>query len=237
MNLFRALISLDRGRRFLLANPEMAPWDFKIFGERGADLPAGQYFAEMFSSEHVVLSPSEVGARISHMRALSSFLQSDREHCLVLEDDVYVDCHRLRKLTNDLNADFDFYHLGGLDGLRVSSIFGKLNGLDHPTKLSKTQVAVLWRACGYLVNRRAAESILLAQATSVLVADNWARLICSGNITAAYYHCVSHPEVLTESSIEGERLSLEKLRSYAWIKNFSRRIRTVKALYLSRWFS
>ena len=157
MKLFRALISLDRGQRFLRTNPEMAPWDFKIFGERGADLPAGRYFSEMFSSEHVVLSPSEVGARISHMSALTSFLQSDREYCLVLEDDVYVHCQRLRKLTNDLNADFDFYHLGGVDGLRVSSIFKKLNGLDHPTKLSSTQLAVLWRACGYVVNRRAAE--------------------------------------------------------------------------------
>ena len=84
------LISLEGGKRFFKNNISLSNINFQIFGINGKDLRAEKYFKTMFSNDHKLLSPSEIGNRNSHIIAIESFLASSSNFCCILEDDVTV---------------------------------------------------------------------------------------------------------------------------------------------------
>ena len=228
------LISLEDGERFLKNNINLSNINFQIFGINGKDLKAGEYFKTMFSNEHVLLSPSEIGNRLSHINALKSFLSSSSNFCCVFEDDVTVNLNTLSNLIESPNLkSFDYIHLGGLEGLRIEKVFKSKKNTNSQNAISKIELNSLWRACGYMINKKAAQEIINAQEKEVLVSDNWPVFFRNKELNYGFCKCVEHPEILENSLIEREREALDEFRKKNYVKNFGRIFNTLLAIIYS----
>lgn len=201
-----ALISLNGGQKFQELNGE---WTYPIFGVDGRLLNAKQYHHLGIANFKVNLTPPEVGASLSHLAALRSFIQSDNAYIVTFEDDVTIDWQNLNKILASLpTLKPDFVHLGGLNGLKEEKIFADTGSCIQT--LSLMQLRSLWRACGYILSRRAAELIIERQETQLVAADSWFVLLRSSNKLRMFMSkCVEHPIILDHSTIEkGRRRSV-----------------------------
>ncbi len=228
------LISLEGGKRFFKNNISLSNINFQIFGINGKDLRAEKYFKTMFSNDHKLLSPSEIGNRNSHIIAIESFLASSSNFCCILEDDVTVNSNIFFDLIKSLSLNsFDFIHLGGLEGLRINTVFKRYEKNKSVCAISKFELNTLWRACGYIINKKAAQEIIDAQEKDVLVSDNWSTLFKNKKLNYGFCKCVNHPELLENSLLQDERIALRKIRGSNHLRNLRRICSTLLVIIFS----
>ncbi|QOW50612.1 glycosyltransferase family 25 protein [Acinetobacter sp. YH12138] len=63
---------------------------YEIIGIKGADLPTKEYFEMAVKGREKPLTPGELGCTLSHLEALKSFLMTNDQYALVLEDDAII---------------------------------------------------------------------------------------------------------------------------------------------------
>lgn len=186
----------------------------------GKELHAKDYYPictnpNFFFNRRHVISPSEVGCRLSHKNAISDFLKNtDCEWLFVFEDDIQFKELKMANLLANLSSlsgvDPMLVHLGGQEGIscakRVLRYDRRIVGGLEVSKVFLPTVRWLYRTCGYLVNRQAAELLTKVHDKCTFVADDWGFVLKKSGIKHLHYcDVVSHPMELLDSSIESER--------------------------------
>lgn len=179
----------------------------------GRKLTAKDYYdktIKYFLSTKKIMSPSELGCTLSHMEALSQFLNSDSEFALILEDDVIgkdSDIENILNITKELNSD-SLFICGGLDGLpSMKQVFVKKIKEKNLFTVAKFSYPRIFRTCCYVVTKNSAKEILNKQNRNITLADKWNEFFIENkNIKIYYSNILSHPEDLTNSHIESDRL-------------------------------
>jgi glycosyl transferase, family 25 len=173
-----------------------------------------------FNRSHL-LSPGEVGCKLSHCKALENFIEgsSNVGAACILEDDV-----SFRYSIQMINSLVEYVekikqptvlHLGGLDGLSNSRrvLMRMMDEIDNIPihRISKITLRWLYRTCAYIVNRSAARLMLDTFRAHNIVADNW-NYISKKNpeMIFLFSNIVSHPIDLSTSSINSERTYLKR---------------------------
>ena len=191
---------------------------FKNYGEfklveatDGRAMSAKEYYGYALPSLEAygrLLSPSEVGCSLSHVRAYEEFLKSDAKFALILEDDVIGDEDGVKKAF-ETAAKMDAGSAlicGAQDGLEGRfSAFGKK--LDEDFWLvSKRSYGTIYRAAAYVLDRRAAEKILQTHKKALCVADFWQILLLKNGLKMYFSDIFAHPLDLSGSNIQAERV-------------------------------
>lgn len=167
-----------------------------------------------FFNRRTVLTPSEVGCRLSHSAAISQFVEADKNDWLmILEDDVQFKTgfvEFVEKLNHTTVERPMVIHLGGQEGIlcknrvykKIDTDFSELN-IDQ---INKYTLRWLYRTCGYILNLASAKELSKLHNTHTFVADDWGFILRNTNIKKInYVDYVQHPIDLSDSSIEGER--------------------------------
>lgn len=166
----------------------------------------------LFNRRHII-SPAELGCRLSHKKAIETFLaDSKKEWLVVFEDDIKFDISLVNYLNkiNSIKSNNEYViHLGGQDGLSTKRriIFKKDNMYDLLKAKTVFSFTLRWlyRTCGYLINRSAAKELMKVHQFS-FVADDWCFVKNKSKIDKIYYvDLIKHPIDLSNSSIEHER--------------------------------
>lgn len=181
-----------------------------------------------------LLSPSEVGCSLSHVRAYEEFLKSDAQFALILEDDVIGDESGIKKAF-ETAAKMDAGSAlvcGAQDGLEGRfSAFGKK--LDEDFWLvSKRSYGTIYRAAAYVLDRRAAEKILQTHKKALCVADFWQILLLKNGLKMYFSDIFAHPLDLSGSNIQAERV--QRVRDKA---SFKTRLNSLKYVVATRFES
>ena len=226
MRIYLISLEQDQQRRIELAErfPQNYPKMLWIKAINGKKLPAKDYFycaQQYFNIHKKLITPSEVGCTLSHIKALETFLESDDEYCLILEDDV-IGCDKdityiMSLVTN--NKINDFVLCGGQDGLNFLKYIMAKKNIDNLYFLPIFSMKFLFRTCSYIVNKKTARYIIKKQKKKLEIADAWYEIFKKSNISLSYLNLLNHPEDLSNSHIENERS-----RFYMVEKNFFKRI-------------
>lgn len=181
-----------------------------------------------------LLSPSEVGCSLSHVRAYEEFLKSGASFALILEDDVIGDESGIKKAF-ETAAKMDAGSAlicGAQDGLEGRfSAFGKK--LDEDFWLvSKRSYGTIYRAAAYVLDRRAAEKILQTHKKALCVADFWQILLLKNGLKMYFSDIFAHPLDLSGSNIQAERV--QRARDKA---SFKTRLNSLKYVVATRFES
>lgn len=181
-----------------------------------------------------LLSPSEVGCSLSHVRAYEEFLKSDARFALILEDDVIGDESGVKKAF-ETAAKMDAGSAlvcGAQDGLEGRfSAFGKK--LDEDFWLvSKRSYGTIYRAAAYVLDRCAAEAILQTHKKALCVADFWQILLLKNGLKMYFSDIFAHPTDLAGSNIQAERV--QRARDKA---SFKTRLNSLKYVVATRFES
>ena len=217
---------------------------FKNYGEfrlveatDGRAMSAKEYYGYALPSLEAygrLLSPSEVGCSLSHVRAYEEFLKSDACFALILEDDVIGDESGVKKAF-ETAAKMDAGSAlvcGAQDGLEGRfSAFGKK--LDEDFWLvSKRSYGTIYRAAAYVLDRRAAEKILQTHKKALCVADFWQILLLKNGLKMYFSDIFAHPLDLSGSNIQAERV--QRARDKA---SFKTRLNSLKYVVATRFES
>lgn len=217
---------------------------FKNYGEfklveatDGRAMSAKEYYGYALPSLEAygrLLSPSEIGCSLSHMRAYEEFLKSDARLALILEDDVIGDESGVKKAF-ETAAKMDAGSAlvcGAQDGLEGRfSAFGKK--LDEDFWLvSKRSYGTIYRAAAYVLDRRAAEKILQTHKKALCVADFWQILLLKNGLKMYFSDIFAHPLDLSDSNIQAERV--QRARDKA---SFKTRLNSLKYVVATRFES
>jgi glycosyl transferase family 25 len=132
----------------------------------------------------------------------------------VFEDDIVLREREFSTLLKHLELlpvdESKVIHLGGQEGIAQANRVLRLKK-DGPEKLAMKRVFMptvrwLYRTCGYLINRKAAEALIRAHNEHSFVADDWSFVLKKSGINGiSYYDAVIHPLDLSNSTIEAER--------------------------------
>ena len=221
------LISLEQDiqRREELAQryPQTYPKMQWIKAVNGKDLSAKDYFGyaqQYFKNNKKMITPSEVGCTLSHIKALEEFLKTEEEYCLILEDDVLGTDEDFIK-TNKIILEND---LDGILLLRNQNKFGfekYIIGKRYKTyyELPYFSTRFVYGTCAYVVNRHAARLMLNYHKNNFGIVDIWSNIVKGTFLNFYYYPVLIHPEDYTHSHIENERIIF-----YVNEKNFFKRI-------------
>ena len=213
----KALIALEERaeERFLELNTTV-DGPLSCFGVDGKQLSAWSYFVKGVSGRRWPLTPGEVGCSLAHLDALRSFLNSSDSYLTVYEFDAFV-----RDEFVELDPMFTPYqgqpvvlHLGGQEGLmKRTRLFGKVV-LTTPSaqvwRLARHSTRWLYRTCGDVVNREAAQIIARSYQRRLQRADDWGQLLSGHRCVFLFAPMVSHPLELSRSRLEHERRQLFK---------------------------
>lgn len=181
----------------------------------GRKLSAKEYYDQSigyFLRNNKILSPGELGASLSHIKALNDFIKSDYNYALIIEDDIIgcdSDIDIAMQAISTLKQS-DFLLLGGQQGLKKNLRLGKKdtsNGLMRVSGFSKRFVT---RACCYVVSRFTAQHILDCQNKQLSLADKWDVFFKNTDVNIYFKDVLEHPLDLKDSHIEAERRSLDK---------------------------
>ena len=215
----KALIALEERaeERFLELNANVdGPLD--CFGVDGKQLSAWSYFVTGVSGRRWPLTPGEVGCSLAHLNALRSFLNSSDTYLTVYEFDAFVreEFIELEPLFEPYRGQPVVLHLGGQEGLlKRTRLFGKVS-LETPSvkvwRLARHSTRWLYRTCGYVVNREAAQIIARSYQRRLQRADDWGQLLSGHRCVFLFAPMVSHPMELSRSRLERERRRLVKPR-------------------------
>lgn len=185
----------------------------------GREMKAKEYYPlscnpNYFFNRRAMLTPAEVGCRLSHQKAISDFLNENSGRWLmILEDDIQFkegSNNFINKITKTEVGRPMVIHLGGQEGIlcrkrvlkKVDQEFKKL-GLY---KVNKYTLRWLYRTCGYILNIEAAKELHELHRSFSFVADDWGFILKNTNIKVVnFFDCVTHPTDLSDSSIESER--------------------------------
>jgi glycosyl transferase family 25 len=211
MEIYLISLEQDKQRRSELAQrfPDTYPKMQWVKAVNGKELSAKDYFSyaqQYFTSHQKMITPSEVGCTLSHLQALSFFLKTDKEYCLMLEDDVIGNDNDLNIISELINNGFS----NGLILLRDQNKFGfekYILGKKYKNyyKLSKFSIRFVFGACAYIVDRTSAQNIFEHHQHNFEIADIWSKIINKSSINFYYSPILTHPENLSSSNIENER--------------------------------
>ncbi|MEH6501558.1 glycosyltransferase family 25 protein [Halopseudomonas aestusnigri] len=158
------------------------------------------------------LSAVEYGCMLSHVKALSQFIDSDYDFCLVLEDDVVGDDSSIAYIKNFVTCGAPrkvFALCGGQDGLKNTRYVRGYHLSCGWFRLSGISKIFLARTCCYLVDRDMAKTLIDKYRASVCRADDWLYLL-KGCKNIYYRNLLSHPTDLSRSHIEASRKKLNR---------------------------
>lgn len=183
----------------------------------GKDIAGGEYYKlckneNFLFNRRVILSPGEVGCKLSHENVIRDFIyKSKSDWLVVLEDDISFKFDP-RFLLSELD-NFDensIIHLGGQEGLNNSKRVVKYNKVVlrgyTVSKICPITLRWLYRTCGYVISRKVAERVYSVYQSHNFVVDDWRFLTKKANVKEVLYcDMVKHPEDLSTSKIEAER--------------------------------
>lgn len=178
----------------------------------GRLLPAKDFYShsiKYYDRKKVVMTPSEVGCTLSHIKVLSSFLETDAEYALIMEDDIIgtdEDFNKIQKLLPEIGDDAVLI-CGGQEGLlsRFFQLGKSINPLGNLFSVHPFSFQYIYRTCCYVVTRNSARSIIGNHNEKFTIADDWSAIL-DNNINLYYANILHHPLDLSESTIEKERL-------------------------------
>lgn len=209
----------ELAQRFTQNYPEMQ-W---IKAINGKELSAKEYFSyvqQFFNIYKKIITPSEVGCTLSHMKALEKFLETEDGFCLILEDDVIgkdLDIELIKRnvVQSDLNGllllmDQRFYNYD-------KYILGKLTPYFY--QLPRFSIKFVLGTCSYALDRETARYMLQIYKNNIDYADAWYKIYYKSKIPFYYSAILKHPSELNDSRIENERSKI-----YMNEKNFFKRI-------------
>ena len=228
----------DEARREKLKERFKNYGEFKLVeAEGGRAMSAKEYYGYALPGLEAygrLLSPSEVGCSLSHVRAYEEFLKSDAKFALILEDDVIGDESGIKKaFETAVRMDAGSALVcGAQDGLEGRfSAFGKK--LDEDFWLvSKRSYGTIYRAAAYVLDRRAAEKILQTHKKALCVADFWQILLLKNGLKMYFSDIFAHPLDLSGSNIQAERV--QRTRDKA---SFKTRLNSLKYVVATRFES
>lgn len=221
------LISLEQdtqrrnelARRFPQTYPKMQ-W---IQAINGKNLPAKEYFSyvqQYFNTHQKIITPSEVGCTLSHIKALEIFLEKGDEYCLILEDDIIGNDADLETIKSVIIKNkFDGLILCGGQipfGIEKYKLYKEV--CDSVYVVANFSKKYFYGTCCYVVNRRVAQHIVEYHSKELNKADRWDEIL-GKNINLYYMNVLNHPFEQTHSHIENERSAF-----YMKEKNFFKRV-------------
>lgn len=210
------LVSLkaDESRRVKLKERFIKYYDKFIHIEAvdGRKMTVKEYFEktrEYYISNRKMMSPAEFGCTLSHIKALETFLETDNEYALILEDDVIGSDHNIDdifEISVKLNSDSLLLCGGQLDSLDSQYRLGKKIELKNIYKVAKFSYDFIYGACCYVVTRKSAKQILDYHSNSLTVADRWNEFFINNDTKIYYTNLISHPQTMEDSRLEQDRI-------------------------------
>lgn len=241
------LVSLDQDspKRESLAErfPRHYPKMKRVDAVDGRKLSAKEFFdyvSTPIEFGHRLMLPGEVGCSLSHIHALESFLKSDAEAALILEDDIIgydSSIDAIMELIPSLPPE-SLLICGGQEGMPARKyIFGKNAGTAGLYRLAPYSNNHIFRTCCYVVTRISATQILETHRQSLKLADAWGKFFDETTTRIYYTNKLAHPRELSASHLEqdrsrfGHKSALGRIRIISRIKHrFSRIARKLGAL-------
>ena len=168
---------------------------------------AKDFFSLSISSRRGFLSPAELGCSLSHQKAYVEFLNSDYDFLMVLEDDIIIDNFSFFNYEFCENLNDLLLILGGQDGLRRSKLLRnvRLHRFGHYAHTFFGRF--FQRTCCYVLSKDRASEMVLLWNKGAYLADDWHFIMRNTNIKGIlYFPIFSHPEDLSGSVIEEERI-------------------------------
>jgi len=221
------LISLEQDikRRKALAQcfPQNYPKMQWIKAINGKELSAKEYFSyvqQFFNIHKKIITPSEVGCTLSHIKALEAFLGTEEEYCLILEDDIFgIDesIQFIEKIIIENKLD-GVVLCGGQIPLQIEKYKLYKHIRESIFIVPKFSKKFFFGTCCYIVNKQVAKSIIEYQLNNFTKADCWDEILGT-HIDLYYIDVLQHPFEMNKSHIEKERTIL-----YINEPNFFKRI-------------
>lgn len=192
------------------------------FGVNGKILHAKEYYnynIPRIKLKKRILTPSEIGATLSHLKVLKEFLKSNQEKIFIIEDDIIASNSELDFIFQSI----DKYNLSGLilcggqDGMEDFNWDKYLLGKEvHPDVflLPKFSYQFVTRACCYVVDKKVAKIILDKNENFIHLADDWNDFFKDTNIPIYFINKIKHPiDIEKQSNIEQERFNINDVYS------------------------
>lgn len=172
-----------------------------------------QYTLPLYLKHRILMSPSEVGCSLSHIKAFEKFLLSQQTHALILEDDIQGSDDHLDTIINMLSHLKNDYILitGGQEGINTSRLYGKQIA-PNLYSIPKASYPYIRRTCCYVITRESAKTLLAKQKKTLTVADWWNHLLEDTDMEMFYAPILKHPIDISSSNIEKERLANSRER-------------------------
>lgn len=190
----------------------------------GKEMFAKDYFYyvnKYYKKNKKIITPSEVGCALSHIKVYKEFLKTDEKYCLILEDDIMAndnDILQIKKII-EYEKPNGLVLFGGQEGLPEDYFkyiyVEKVNQLYLISEFSKKFII---RTHCYAINREMAKYLIGFHENNLQVADHWKVLL--KNKKMYYLNLVKHPLNLSDSNIETERSFF-----YSNEKNFFKRVK------------
>lgn len=208
------LISLSKDIKRRLSLQKTFPNYFKRMSQidaiDGRLLNAKDFFSKITGSylhHNRLLSPSELGCSLSHIKVLQEFIESGENYALVLEDDIIGTDKHVKHIESLLPyiPDNSLLLCGGQDKLSLRNYLYAKEITKNLFKLAPFSHFYVVRACCYVVTRTSASAILSSHEKNILLADSWNDLIKDKNIDIYLADILTHPQDNEESNIEQER--------------------------------
>lgn len=156
------------------------------------------------------LSLSEKCCAISHLIALTDFVKSDAEWCIIFEDDILGTDQDIQAATEIIS---NIHHgglliLGGQDGMKNSKyLSGTRTHLPNVWFIPSIARRFIYRTCCYAADKSTAKGIIAKQSKCLHRADDWKWLTRDGE-NLFYTKILKHPTDLTMSNIEASRTQI-----------------------------
>jgi len=202
---------LERRERLAAQFPEHYGGMIHVNAVNGRELSARQYYEKNLryvASTGKIMSPSELGCTLSHIRALELFVASGESRALILEDDVLGDDASLRRIDDIARglAENSLLICGGQDGLKKRKYLLGKSALDRDVfRLTLFSHKYVFRACCYVVTQTTAKIILQKHSREVVLADNWGYFFPEKEVSIYFSNLLKHPVDLSDSHIEKDR--------------------------------
>ena len=132
----------------------------------------------------------ELGCTLSHLKIYEKhILENNKDHCLILEDDVIIPDNFIDKLKNitlkmDKLPNWDLIYLG-----RKKMNFGKDDEVleDYEADILFIKCGTSWWSCGYIINKKFCETILNSKIKQNLITIDEYLPIISGCCDEKYF--------------------------------------------------
>lgn len=235
------LVSLedDRVRRVELARRfpihfEHMEWVAAVDGRK---LDAKAYFDQIFkavSFGYRMMSPSEVGCTMSHIKVLKQFLESGRPSALIVEDDVIGSDADLSSVLADVEKmpEESVIIFGGQEGMPSRKyIFGKPSSLADVSELPRYSNSFVLRTCCYGVTRTSAKEILKAHEEYLKLADAWGVFFKNSTVKILFVKKLFHPVDRSKSHIENGRVLIKKDSGHSVFGIMKKRVMRARRKY------